>query len=136
MSHDEEPPKAAKERVHLQHVETKKQSVDKEKLLAALNFKHTLDDQQKTLHQQEALTPEDLAVLTAFEKSRMLLDRIWITTNQARAQTGKDPIKRDDLKEKLARLVNLGYLTHDRVKYEKEENDVYILTEKGQELTQ
>jgi hypothetical protein len=136
LDKEEEKKKAAKDFVNLVHVETKKQTVDAQALAAALTIKHEHDIQAKAGFKSEGLHPEEQALMASFEKKRMILDRLWITLNQSRAQTGLPPIKRDDVKEMLDRLVTLGYLTHESVAYDKQTNEIYILTEKGEEFNQ
>lgn len=122
--------KAAKEFVNLTHVETKKQKVDYKGMVDILSAKEAFDEQQQF---REKLTPDEQAILTSFQKKRMLMDRIWIIVNQSRIQMGLDAYKLDDLKQMLDRLVDLGYLKYEAVEYESKINDVYILTELGKE---
>ena len=79
------------------------------------------------------LTTDEQAIMTSFQKNRMLLDRIWIITNQSRIQMGMDGYKRGNLKKILDNLVDMGYLKYEAVHYESKFNDVYILTELGKE---
>ena len=122
--------KIAKDFVNLTHVETKKQKVDYRGMGDILSQKKKYDEQQQF---KQKLTTNEQAILTSFQKNRMLLDRIWIITNQSRIQMGLNGYKREDLKEILDNLVKLGYLNYEVVEYESKINDVYILTEFGKE---
>ncbi len=122
--------KAAKDFVNLTHVETKKQKVNYDGMIDALSQKEAYDEQ---LQFRQKLTSDEQAILTAFQKKRMLLDRIWIITNQSRIQMGLDVFKREEIKKTLDNLVTLGYLKFEAVEYESKINDVYILTELGKE---
>ena len=125
-----EDPKIAKDFVNLTHVETKKQKVDYKGMVDILSQKEAYDEQQQF---RKKLTTDEQAIMTSFQKKRMLLDRIWIITNQSRIQMGLDGYKRENLKEILDNLVDMGYLKYEAVQYESKFNDVYILTELGKE---
>ncbi len=125
-----EEPKIAKDFVNLTHVETKKQKVDYKGMVDILSQKEAYDEQQQF---RKKLTTDEQAIMTSFQKKRMLLDRIWIITNQSRIQMGLDGYKRENLKEILDNLVDMGYLKYEAVQYESKFNDVYILTELGKE---
>ncbi|MHA1474831.1 MAG: hypothetical protein ACTSRX_09785 [Promethearchaeota archaeon] len=125
-----EEPKIAKDFVNLTHVETKKQKVDYKGMVDILSQKEAYDEQQQF---RKKLTTDEQAIMTSFQKKRMLLDRIWIITNQSRIQMGLDGYKRENLKKILDNLVDMGYLTYEAVQYESKFNDVYILTELGKE---
>ncbi len=127
---EKEESKIAKDFVNLTHVETKKQKVDYRGMGDILSQKKKYDEQQQF---KQKLTTDEQAILTSFQKNRMLLDRIWIITNQSRIQMGLNGYKREDLKEILDNLVKLGYLNYEVVEYESKINDVYILTELGKE---
>jgi len=127
---EKEESKIAKDFVNLTHVETKKQKVDYRGMGDILSQKEKYDEQQQF---KQKLTTDEQAILTSFQKNRMLLDRIWIITNQSRIQMGLNGYKREDLKEILDNLVKLGYLNYEVVEYESKINDVYILTELGKE---
>ena len=127
---EKEESKIAKDFVNLTHVETKKQKVDYRGMGDILSQKKKYDEQQQF---KQKLTSDEQAILTSFQKNRMLLDRIWIITNQSRIQMGLNGYKREDLKEILDNLVKLGYLNYEVVEYESKINDVYILTELGKE---
>ncbi|MBA7579871.1 hypothetical protein ES708_21751 [subsurface metagenome] len=122
--------KIAKDFVNLTHVETKKQKVDYKGMVDILSQKEAYDEQQQF---RKKLTTDEQAIMTAFQKTRMLLDRIWIITNQSRIQMGLDGYKRENLKKFLDNLVDMGYLKYEAVQYESKFNDVYILTELGKE---
>ena len=122
--------KLAKDYVNLTHVETKKQKVDYKGMVDILSQKESYDEQQQF---RKKLTNDEQAIMTSFQKNRMLLDRIWIITNQSRIQMGMDGYKREQLKEILDNLVEMGYLKYEAVQYESKFNDVYILTELGKE---
>jgi len=125
-----EDPKIAKDFVNLTHVETKKQKVDYKGMVDILSQKEAYDEQQQF---RKKLTTDEQAIMTSFQKKRMLLDRIWIITNQSRIQMGLDGYKRENLKKILDNLVDMGYLKYEAVQYESKFNDVYILTELGKE---
>ena len=122
--------KIAKDFVNLTHVETKKQKVDYKGMVDILSQKEAYDEQQQF---RKKLTTDEQAIMTSFQKKRMLLDRIWIITNQSSIQMGLDGYKRDNLKKILDNLVKMGYLKYEAVQYESKFNDVYILTELGEE---
>ncbi len=122
--------KTAKDFVNLTHVETKKQKVDYRGMIDILSQKEKFDEQQQF---REKLSADEQAILTSFNKNRMLLDRIWIITNQSRIQMGMELYKQEEIKEILDNLVKLGYLSYEVVQYESKINDVYILTELGKE---
>ncbi len=122
--------KAAKDFVNLTHVETKKQKVDFSNMVDVLSQKEAYDEQQQF---RKKLTADEQSILTSFQKKRMLLDRIWIITNQSRIQMGMELYKQKKIKEILDSLVKLGYLTYELVEYDSKINDVYILTELGKE---
>jgi len=122
--------KIAKDFVSLTHVETKKQKVDYDGMVDILSQKEAYDEQQQF---RKKLNTDEQAIMTSFQKKRMLLDRIWIITNQSRIQMGLDGYKRENLKEILDNLVKMGYLKYEAVQYESKFNDVYILTELGEE---
>ena len=122
--------KAAKDFVNLTHVETKKQKVDFSDMVDVLSQKEAYDEQQQY---RQKLTAAEQSILTSFQKKRMLLDRIWIITNQSRIQMGMELYKQEEIKEILDNLVKLGYLKYEVVEYESKINDVYILTELGKE---
>ena len=122
--------KIAKDFVNLTHVETKKQKVDYDGMVDILSQKEAYDEQQQF---RKKLNTDEQAIMTSFQKKRMLLDRIWIITNQSRIQMGLDGYKRENLKEILDNLVKMGYLKYEAVQYESKFNDVYILTELGEE---
>ena len=136
MKEKEEKKKTSREIPQLSHVETKKQEVDHMALSDAFKLKEDYEQQHKIELGSNALSAEDHTILVSFEKKRMLLDRIWIIVNQARAQMQLDPLKRDEIKSKLLRMVDLGYLTYEEIPYEKQVNVVFVLTEKGQDLIQ
>jgi len=125
-----EEPKIAKDFVNLTHVETKKQKVDYKGMVDILSQKEAYDEQQQF---RKKLNTDEQAIMTSFQKKRMLLDRIWIITNQSRIQMGLDGYKRENLKGILDNLVKMGYLKYEAVQYESKFNDVYILTELGEE---
>ena len=125
-----EDPKIAKDFVNLTHVETKKQKVDYKGMVDILSQKEAYDEQQQF---RKKLNTDEQAIMTSFQKKRMLLDRIWIITNQSRIQMGLDGYKRENLKGILDNLVKMGYLKYEAVQYESKFNDVYILTELGEE---
>ena len=127
---NKEKSKIAKDFVNLTHVETKKQKVDYDGMVDILSQKEAYDEQQQF---RKKLTTDEQAIMTSFQKKRMLLDRIWIITNQSRIQMGLDGYKRENLKEILDNLVKMGYLKYEAVQYESKFNDVYILTELGEE---
>ena len=127
---EKEESKTAKDFINLTHVETKKQKVDYRGMGDILSQKEKYDEQQQF---RKKLTTDEQAILTSFQKNRMLLDRIWIITNQSRIQMGLDGYKRENLKGILDNLVKLGYLKYEVVEYESKINDVYILTELGEE---
>lgn len=127
---NKEKSKLAKDFVNLTHVETKKQKVDYKGMVDILSQKENYDEQQQF---RKKLTTDEQAIMTSFQKDRMLLDRIWIITNQSRIQMGLDGYKREQLKEILDNLVDMGYLKYEAVQYESKFNDVYILTELGKE---
>ncbi len=127
---EKEKSKLAKDFVNLTHVETKKQEVDYKGMVDILSQKESYDKQQQF---RKKLTNDEQAILTSFQKNRMLLDRIWIITNQSRIQMGMEGYKREKLKEILDNLVDMGYLKYEAVQYESKFNDVYILTELGKE---
>jgi len=122
--------KLAIDYVNLTHVETKKQKVDYKGMVDILSQKENYDEQQQF---RKKLTTDEQAIMTSFQKDRMLLDRIWIITNQSRIQMGMEGYKREQLKEILDNLVEMGYLKYEAVQYESKFNDVYILTELGKE---
>ena len=122
--------KIAKDFVSLTHVETKKQKVDYDGMVDILSQKEAYDEQQQF---RKKLNTDEQAIMTSFQKKRMLLDRIWIITNQSRIQMGLDGYKRENLKEIFDNLVKMGYLKYEAVQYESKFNDVYILTELGEE---
>jgi len=126
----DEKSKLAKDFVNLTHVETKKQTVDYSGMIDILSQKEKYDEQQQF---RKKLNIDEQAIMTSFQKKRMLLDRIWIITNQSRIQMGLDGYKRENLKEILDNLVKMGYLKYEAVQYESKFNDVYILTELGEE---
>jgi hypothetical protein len=130
MANDQEEKKSGRETINLKHVETKKQVVDKEKLADLFMVKDRYEADRQT---DLKLTNDDKTILSSFQKKRMMLDRIWIIMNQSRTSMNIEPIARDDLKAQLLKLVDLGYLTHEVVEYNLETNDVFILTEKGEE---
>jgi len=136
MLEKEDQKKTSREIPKLTHVETKKQEVDPNSIADAIQFQKAHDIAQKTKLDAEAITSADKSLLTGFEKKRMLLDRIWIIANQARAQMQLEPLKREEIKHQLMRLVDLGYLTYEEIPYEKSVNEVFILTEKGEEIIQ
>ena len=127
---EKEESKIAKDFVNLTHVETKKQKVDYRGMGDILSQKKNYDEQQQF---KQRLTTDEQAIMTSFQKKRMLLDRIWIITNQSRIQMGLDAYKRENLKNILDNMVKLGYLNYEIVEYESKINDVYILTELGEE---
>ena len=127
---NKEKSKLAKDFVNLTHVETKKQKVDYKGMVDILSQKENYDEQQQF---RKKLTTDEQAIMTSFQKDRMMLDRIWIITNQSRIQMGLDGYRRDKLKEILDNLVDMGYLKYEAVQYESKFNDVYILTELGKE---
>ena len=127
---EKEESKIAKDFVNLTHVKTKKQKVDYRGMGDILSQKEKYDEQQQF---KQKLTTDEQAILTSFQKNRMLLDRIWIITNQSRIQMGLDGYKRENLKKILDNLVKLGYLKYEAIEYESKFNDVYILTELGKE---
>jgi DNA-binding MarR family transcriptional regulator len=132
LSHQETPEQSGKKQsardlVNLTHVETQKQKVDRESLADLMNLQQDVDSQQVGLDQ------EDHIILGAFEKKRLMLERVWIIVNEARVQMGMEPIKQSDIKVKLDALVDNGYLTHEEVEYDNQTNDVYILTDKGKD---
>ncbi len=127
---EKEESKIAKDFVSLTHVETKKQKVDYRGMGDILSQKKNYDEQQQF---KQKLSTDEQTIMTSFQKKRMLLDRIWIITNQSRIQMGLDAYKREKLKEILDNLVKMGYLKNEVVEYESKINDVYILTELGEE---
>jgi DNA-binding MarR family transcriptional regulator len=129
----EERRKAAKEFVNLTHVETKKQEIDSAELSGLMAVKKNYDAEVTAKFN---LTAEDRSILSSFQKKRMMFERLWIIVNQARTQMGLTPIKQTDIKQKLDDLVEAGFLDHEEVEYEQKKNDVYILTEKGEEEIQ
>jgi len=129
----EERRKAAKEFVNLTHVETKKQQVDTTELSGLMAVKKNYDAEVTAKFN---LTAEDRAILSSFQKKRMMLERVWIIVNQSRTQMGLSPIKLSDIKQELDDMVKAGFLDHEEVEYEQKKNDVYILTEKGEEEIQ
>lgn len=129
----EERRKAAKEFVNLTHVETKKQQVDTNELSGLMAVKKNYDAEVTAKFN---LTAEDRAILSSFQKKRMMLERVWIIVNQSRTQMGLSPIKLSDIKQELDDMVKAGFLDHEEVEYEQKKNDVYILTEKGEEEIQ
>jgi DNA-binding MarR family transcriptional regulator len=124
--------KAAKEYVELKHVETKKQSVDKNSLSEMLSVKKQYDEEKS---QATTLNNIDRVILGAFQKKRMMLERLYIITNQGRKQMGLELITKNDIKESCDKMVQSGYFEYQAVEYDNRVNDVYILTEKGQEET-
>ena len=114
----------------LTHVETRKQQVDQNKIAKLLAEQQKLEDQKQ---QNLGVSGDEKSILTAFEKDRMLLDRIWIIVNQSRTMMGLDPYKRDLLKAKLDELVEKDLLSHQQVEYDRQVNDVYILTDLGKD---
>jgi len=88
---NKEKSKSAKDFVNLTHVETKKQKVDYKGMVDILSQKENYDEQQQF---RKKLTTDEQAIMTSFQKNRMLLDRIWIITNQSRIQMGMDGYKR------------------------------------------
>jgi len=122
--------KTAKDFVNLTHVETKKQTVDFSDMVDVLSQKEAYDEQQQF---RKKLNAAEQSILTSFQKKRMLLDRVWIITNQSRIQMGLELYKQEEIKEILDNLVKLGYLKYEVIEYESKINDVYILTELGEE---
>lgn len=126
--------KPAKEVVNLTHVETHKQKIDRESLADLFSLQK--EKEMKGIKEQiQEIDVEDKNILMAFQKKRLLLDRIWIIVNQTRTQLNLEPIKRADLKIKLDHIVELGYLTHEEIEdsMTQKMNDVYVLTDKGQD---
>lgn len=138
MSPDKEAEKkkVARDFINLTHVETHKQKINSTELAGVLNIKKEYDTNRRADLALDTLTNEDKVILAAFEKKRMLTERIWIIVNQSRVQMNLTPIKLEDLKQKLSQLTEMGYLLHEQIPYEKTTNDIYILTEKGIEYNQ
>ena len=119
-----------REKPNLTHVETKKQTVDKTAIADILAVKQQYDAKH-TLEQP--LSPIEFAILSAFQKKRLLLDRIWIIVNQSRTSLGLEPISRTIMRETLTGLCDKDLLEHLNMKYEGKINEVYLITEKGSE---
>lgn len=120
--------KPAKEEINLQHVETKKQEVgdlSKESELLKL----------KEMETSKTLSSLEKTILNAFQKKRMILTRIAIVVNEGRLAINQEKIPMADLKAILDILVNKGYLTHEIIEYDGQKNDVYVLTEAGEQET-
>jgi hypothetical protein len=133
---EEEKKKVARDFINLTHVETHKQKINPTDLAGVLNIKKEYDTHHQADLALDTLSNDDKVILAAFEKKRMLTERIWIIVNQSRVQINLLPIKLEDLKHKLTQLTEMGYLLHEQIPYEKSTNDVYILTEKGIEYNQ
>ena len=127
---NEDKQKAAKEFVDLVHVDTKKQIVDKSDMADMLNVKKEFDAQAENV---DTLTSDDRSLLSSFQKKRMMLDRLYIIMNQSRKMLGMELFKRDEIKEMLDSMVFSGYLDYKAIEYEGKTNEVYILTEKGED---
>ena len=127
---EEDDKKPARELVTLSHVETQKQKVDRESLAHLLNL------QQEVSSEQPVLDSDDRIILGAFEKKRLMLERIWIIVNETRVNLGMEATKQSDIKARCNALVENGYLTHEEVEYDNQVNNVYILTEKGSDEIQ
>ena len=118
--------KGAKEAVKLEHIETKKQEVgDLSKESELLKIKE--------MESTTTLSSLEKTILNAFQKKRMILTRIAIVVNEGRLAFEQPKIPMADLKAILDILVKKGYLTHEIVEYDGQKNDVYILTEEGQQ---
>ena len=126
----EDKQKAAKEFVDLVHVDTKKQIIDKSDMADMLNVKKEFDAQAENV---DTLTSDDRSLLSSFQKKRMMLDRLYIIMNQSRKMLGMELFKRDEIKEMLDSMVFSGYLEYKAIEYEGKTNEVYILTEKGED---
>jgi DNA-binding MarR family transcriptional regulator len=120
--------KPSKEAIQLQHVETKKQDVG--------NFaKETELLKLKEMEASNTLSSIEKTILNAFQKKRMILTRIAIVVNEGRLAIHQEKIPMADLKAILDILVKKGYLTYEIVEYDGQKNDVYILTEAGEQET-
>ena len=119
--------------VSLKHVETKKQDIDEEEVSKLRDFQEAAEKELGITH--EKLSTEENSILASFLKTRMILQRIFITLNQSRNMMGLEVISEKDLKKHLEHLVKLDYMTYEEVDYQDKINEVYILTEKGKEAT-
>ncbi len=120
--------KPIKEEINLQHVETKKQEIgnlSKETELLKL----------KEMEASKTLSSLEKTILNSFQKKRMILTRIAIVVNEGRLAIKQEKIPMADLKAILDILVKKGYLTHELVEYDGQKNDVYVLTEAGEQET-
>jgi hypothetical protein len=113
----------AKDLVHLEHVETKKQEVSQD----ALDLAQTLKEQLIEHDGFERLSNDELTILESFMGKRLFLSRIAIITNQSRIPLGIEPFKKADLEKILNSLITKGYVAADKVGNE----TVYFLTERG-----
>jgi predicted transcriptional regulator len=113
----------AKDLVDLKHVEVKKQEISSE----TFDLANTLKDQLLEHDQFERLSNDELTILESFNNKRMLLTRIAIVANQSRIPLGIEPFKKAELEKILDILISKGYLEVEQV----EDNNVYILTERG-----
>ena len=109
-------------------MKTKKQKVDKKAIADLLALQQRQDAKHKS---EQPLSPVEFTVLSAFQKKRLLLDKIWIFVNQSQTALGGEPISRKKVQEILDGLCGRGYLEPIKVEYEGKINDVYLLTEKG-----
>jgi len=118
----------AKEMVHLEHVDTKKQEISQEtKELVEVIKSQGLDEDKS-----EELSNDEITLLESFIGKRLFLTRIAIVVNQSRIPLGIEPFKKAELVELLEGLINKGYIDFTVV----EDRDVYFLTEKGKECIQ
>ena len=118
----------SQEKLNLKHVETKKQTVDRKAIADLLAVQQQYDANHRL---EQSLSPIEFTTISAFQKKRMLLDRIWIFVNQSQTSLGGEPISRKKMQEILAGLCSKGYLEPIHVEYEGKINDVFLLTEKG-----
>jgi hypothetical protein len=118
--------KSARDTVDLTHIDTKKQEVgDLSKESALLKIKE--------LESTKTLSSLEKTILNAFQKKRMILTRIAIVVNEGRLAMKQESIPMADLKAILDIMTSKGYLTYELVEFDGQKNDVYILTEEGEQ---
>jgi len=124
---------------NLENIENNNQTSIDNEIKKDLKFKRKEEELQYILSKDKKLLGQDLAseekdVIDCFEKSRMLLQRIYIIYNQTRNTVGVELISEKKIREILENLKNKGYITIEKFNYEGEEKEAFILTESGKQL--
>jgi hypothetical protein len=116
---------AARDKVHLSHIETKKRTLDPESMDIAKKLKEKMIPRDSF----EKLSNDEMTIIESIQEKRMFLTRIAIIANQSRVPLGKEPFKKADLEDILDSLISKGYVKTEIVG----DKRVYYLSERGKE---